>query len=102
MINSHYIDFHKKYPLLSVRFTTGDSSVMLNMLDHNEADVIITLDQRLYNKDYFIAKEEPLKMHFVANTSSKFAKAKNLSIADIMNEPFILTERGQRYDFFSS
>ncbi len=97
MINSHYIDFHTKYPSISVRFTTGDSAVMLDMLDHNEADVILTLDHHLYNKDYIIAKEEQLPMHFVAASSSKFAGAKHLSIRDIINEPFILTEYGQGY-----
>ncbi|MBQ7972179.1 MAG: LysR family transcriptional regulator [Lachnospiraceae bacterium] len=97
MINSHYIDFHKKYPSISIRFTTGDSALMLNMLDHNEADFIITLDSRLYNKDYIIAKEQPLSLHFVASTASKFAGIKKLCVKDIINEPFILTEYGQGY-----
>ena len=97
MINSHYIDFHNKYPNIAIRFTTGDSAVMLDMLDHNEADVIITLDHHLYNKDYVIAKEQQLSMHFVASSKSKFAGIKNLSINDIINEPFILTEHGQGY-----
>ena len=97
MINANYIDFHNKYPHISIRFTTGDSTVMLDMLDHNEADVIITLDNHLYNKDYIIAKEQQLSMHFVANAKSKFANRKNLSIKDIINEPFILTEHGQGY-----
>ena len=97
MINTHYIDFHRKYPSISICFTTGDSAIMLDMLDHNEADVIITLDHRLYNKDYIIAKEQQLPMHFVAGCNSKFASKKNLSIKDIINEPFILTEYGQGY-----
>lgn len=97
MINSRYIDFHSKYPSISVRFTTGDSAIMLDMLDHNEADVIITLDQRLYNKDYIIAKEQQLSMHFVAGSNSKFAGKNNLSVKDIITEPFILTEYGQGY-----
>lgn len=97
MINSHYIDFHKKYPSVSIRFSTGDSALMLNMLDHNEADFIITLDSRLYNKDYIIAKEQPLSMHFVASAASRFADKKELSVKDIINEPFILTEYGQGY-----
>ena len=97
MISAHYLDFHQKYPSISVRFTTGDSALLLNMLDHNEADVIITLDHRLYHKDYVIAKEERLPMHFVAAPISKFANAQKLSIKDIANEPFILTEYGQGY-----
>ena len=97
MINRYYMDFHKKYPLISVTFATGDSAVMLDMLDHNEADIIITLDGHLYNKDYIIAKEERLSMHFVANANSRFAGMSGLSINDIINENFILTERGQGY-----
>ena len=97
MISSRYMDFHNKYPSVSIRFTTGDTGFMLDMLDHNGADVIITLDQRLHNKDHIIAKEEPLPMHFVSNPHSKFANAKGLSIKDIINEPFILTEYGKGY-----
>lgn len=97
IINSHYIGFHSKYPHISIRFSTGDSSLMLDMLDHNEADVIITLDHRLIDKDHVIAKEEPLSMHFVAASGSKFSSRKGLSVKDIANEPFILTEYGQGY-----
>jgi len=97
MINAHYIDFHNKYPSISIRFTTGDSAVLLDMLDHNEADFIITLDNHLYDKDYIIAKEEQLSMHFVASIDSRFANMKKISIKDIINEPFILTEYGQGY-----
>ena len=97
MISSHYRDFHNKYPNIFVRFSTGDTGDMLNKLDHNEADVIITLDHRQYNKDYIIAKEERLSMHFVTSSTSKFAGVKGLSIKDIANEPFVLTEFGQGY-----
>ena len=97
MINSNYIDFHRRYPGISIKFTTADTAVMFDMLDHNEADMIITLDNHSYNKDYVIAKEERLSMHFVAGACSKFAGVKGLSIRDIINEPFILTEYGQGY-----
>ena len=97
MVTSNYIDFHSKYPNLSIKFTTADTNVMFDMLDHNEADLIITLDRHSYNKDYVIAKEEQLSMHFVANAKSKYAGQKGLSILDIAGEPFILTEYGQGY-----
>ncbi len=97
MINRSYIDFHNTYPHISLKFTAADTSVMFDMLDHNEADVIMTLDNHSYNKDYIIAKEEQLSMHFVANAHSRFAGAKGLSINDIIGEPFILTEYGQGY-----
>ncbi len=97
MVQNYYIDFHKKYPKISIKFTTADTSAMFDMLDHNEADAIITLDSHSYKKDYVIAKEEALTMHFVASSKSKFAKKRNLKIKDIASEPFILTEYGQGY-----
>ena len=97
MINTNYIDFHNQYPNISIKFTTADTLAMFDMLDHNEADIIITLDSHSYNKDYVIAKEEPLSMHFVASSNSKFAGKQKLKIKDIINEPFILTEYGQGY-----
>ena len=97
MIYSRYIDFHEKYPNISIKFTTADTSVMFDMLDRNEADAVITLDSHSYRKDYIIAKEEPLSMHFVASSRSKFANKKNLKMQDIANEPFVLTEYGQGY-----
>ena len=97
MVNSHYIDFHSKYPLVSIQFATGDTAMLLDILDHNEADIIITLDRHCYNKDYVIAKEEQLSMHFVTNAASKFAGKQGLSIRDIAGEPFVLTEHGQGY-----
>ena len=97
MITTNYIDFHNKYPYISLKFTTADTTVMLDMLDHNEADVIITLDNHTYQKDYIISNEERLPMHFVTSSSSEFAGAKGLSIRDILNEPFVLSEFGQGY-----
>ena len=97
MINSRYIDFHSKYPQISIKFTTADTTDMFDMLDRNEADAIITLDSHSYRKDYVIAKEEPLSMHFVTSTKSRLAGKKGIKIKDIVNEPFILTEYGQGY-----
>ena len=97
MVTTHYMDFHDNYPFITIRFTTADTNVMFDMLDHNEADLIITLDRHSYNKDYIIVKEEQLPMHFVTNSNSKFAGKKGLSIRDIAREPFILTEYGQGY-----
>ena len=97
MIYSHYLDFHEKYPGISIKFTTADTTVMFDMLDRNEADAIITLDSHSYKKDYIIAKEEPLSMHFVTGKRSAFAGKKRLRMADIAAAPFVLTEYGQGY-----
>ena len=97
MISGNYLDFHTKYPSISLKFTTADTTEMFDMIDHNEADVIITLDGHMYHRDYVIAKEQRLPMHFVAPPSCKFVGKRNISINDILSEPFVLTEYGQGY-----
>ena len=97
MINTHYLDFHNRYPKISVKFTTADTLVMFDMLSRNEADLIITLDAHSYNKDYVIAAEKRLSMHFVASADSEFAGKRGLSVKDLIERPFILTEHGQGY-----
>jgi len=96
MINAHYLDFRERYPGISVKFTTADTSVMFEMLDRNAADVIMTLDAHSYHKDYVIAKEERTSMHFVARAGSKYA-GRSVSIEELAREQFILTEHGQGY-----
>ena len=97
LIDAHYMDFHKKYPMISLKITNADTSVMFDMLNRNEADIIMTLDSHVYQRDYIIAAEETLSMHFVTGASSRFAKQRNLSIKEIAGEPFVLTEFGQGY-----
>ena len=96
-IDAHYVAFHNRYPAISLKFTPADTSVMIEMLEHNEVDFIITLDSHIYNKDYVIANETPISMHFVASPASKYAGIEALSIREIANEPFVLTEYGQGY-----
>ena len=97
MLLTNYLDFHNRYPNVELKFTNADTQVMFEMLDNNEADAIVTLDNHIYQKDYIIVKEEHVAMHFVANSNSPFAGKKNLSVKDIANQHFILTERGMGY-----
>ena len=97
MLKTNYHDFYSKYPKISLKFSTADTDDMFKILDHNEADFIFTLDSHVYHRDYVIAKEESANMRFVTSTKSKFAKRKNVKIEDIINEPFILTEKAMGY-----
>lgn len=97
MMTANYVDFHSHYPGISLKFTTGDTNDMFRMLDHNEADLMLTLDNHVYQNDYIIAKEEPVRMHFVTGTCSAHATDKPLLLKDIVEAPFLLTEKGVGY-----
>ena len=97
MMTKNYEDFYQHYPKISLKFSTADTDDMFRKLDHNEADAILTLDSHIYHKDYIIAKEERIHTHFVTSAHSTLADRKNLSIRDILDHPFILTEKKMGY-----
>ena len=97
MITKNYRKFYSRYPGISLKFSTADTSNMFQMLNRNEADVILTLDSHVYSREYIIAREEPVAVHFVSGKDSPLAGMKGLSIRDLLVFPFILTEKGIGY-----
>jgi len=97
MMMTNYADFYRHFPKIKLKFSTADTNEMLRMLDHNEADIVHTIDSHVYGRDYIIANEEPVQMHFVTGAGSRFAGKENLSVQDIVDEPFVLTEKGVGY-----
>ena len=67
------------------------------MLDHNEVDLVCTLDDHIYNSDYVIAHEETVGVHFVAAAQNPIAKKRNISAEELVAQPFLLTEAGMSY-----
>ena len=96
MMIHNYVKFYQRYPSITLKFSTADTDDMFRILNQNEADIIFTLDSHVYHNDYIIAKEEPVKTHFVTNSSSPL-KDKEVTIFDIIHYPFILTEKGMGY-----
>ena len=97
MMRQHYLDFRRKFPLISLKFTSADTAEMLQMLERNEGDVMLTLDTHTYRHDCVIAKEEPVSMHFVTGAGSEYAKKKKLTLKEISGYPFVLTEKNAGY-----
>ncbi len=97
MLTDHYADFYQRYPNITLKYSTADTEDMFRMLDHNAADIILTLDGHVYQKDYVIAREAQMTTHFVVGSCSPLAKKKVRSIREIIGNPFILTEKGMGY-----
>ena len=97
MLLENYNDFHKHYQGIRLKFSTANTEDMFHMLDRNEADLMLSLDRHVYQKDYLIAKEGRMSTHFVVSANSPLAKKKEISIEELVKEPFILTEHGMGY-----
>lgn len=97
LLNRDYADLRHRYPEISLKFINTDTDTMFRMLSQNEVDMILTLDRHIYQNEYIIAKEEPIRMHFVTGAASPYAKAEAVSIREIVQYPFILTEKRISY-----
>lgn len=97
LLGENFADFRKQYPGITLKVIAAGTEEMFRLLNHNEADAILTLDHHFYNTDYVIVREEKAGIHFVAGAASPLAQAGELSIQELSCHPFILTEKGMSY-----
>ena len=82
------------HPNIAVHLTTAGTGELFRLLDHNEVDLVCTLDTHIYNNSYVIAAEERIGVHFVVASQHPLAQKDALTKADLLQEDFLLTERG--------
>lgn len=97
LIAGHFHTFRKHYPQISLQIFTGDTEHLLSFLDHNEADLILTMDDHLYNPNYVIVDEEPIDVHFVVSPEKLLVQKDSVTIEELLQHPFLLTEKGMSY-----
>lgn len=89
--------FRAQYPGISLKIITAGTEEMFRLLNHNEADAILTLDNHIYNAEYVIVREERVGMHFVAAADSPLRRVRELPVQELMAQSFVLTERNMSY-----
>jgi DNA-binding transcriptional LysR family regulator len=89
--------FKEQYPHISLKVTTAGTSELFRMLDHNEVDLVCTLDSHIYNTNYVIAAEERVGLHFVVSSAAPLARSNQLDVRQLLEFPFLLTEKGMSY-----
>lgn len=97
LINSGFSRFRSLHPNISLKVTAAGTDEMFRLLDHNDVDIVCTLDNHVYNTNYVIAHEEKIGVHFVVSPSNPLAGQPFLSTEDLLNQPFLLTEKGMSY-----
>lgn len=97
LIGREFEAFRSCYPKVSLQIVTGDTGELLSYLDHNEADMICTIDDRVYDTNYRIADEEEVGVHFVVSSRSDLAGKQEVVVDELLERPFLLTEKGMSY-----
>ena len=97
LFGSSFSHFREQYPGISLQVTAAGTDTLFDLLDHNGADIVCTLDSHIFHNDYIIAAEERVSVHFVAPAGHPLAKSGPLSVETLLSQPFLLTEKGMSY-----
>ena len=97
LIAGDFGSFRWDYPKISLHIATGDTGMLLEFLDHNEVDMICTMDDHVYDPNYVIANEEEIPAHFVASVKNPLSARRIRSVDELLDQPFLLTEKGMSY-----
>ena len=87
----------ERHPNIHLEVTTAGTEDLFRMLDHNEADIVCTLDNHIYNTNYQIAGEKKVGVHFIVPVKSPLANGELLTKEDLLNQDMLLTEKGMSY-----
>ena len=58
--------FWLRNPKISLKVVAAGTEEMIRLLNHNEVDLVFTLDNHIYDTEYHILREEKINTHFVA------------------------------------
>lgn len=97
LFGEKFLEFRNRYPGITLKIIAAGTEEMFRLLNHNEADAILTLDSHIYNTEYVIAREEKMSVHFVASSQCPLCRKERISVRELAEQPFILTEKGMSY-----
>lgn len=97
LILQTFASFRAEHPKVSLHVTTAGTAELFRLLDHNEVDLVCTLDNHIYNTNYIIANEEKIGVHFVAPANHPLSARGPLTIEELLHQPFLLTEKDMSY-----
>lgn len=97
LLHESFPGLRSRYPDISLNLTTAGTDELFRLLDHNEVDLVCTLDSHIYNTNYIIAGEEKVGVHFVVSRDNPLSRKEKLTKEDLCSQKFLLTEKGMSY-----
>lgn len=96
LLTERFAALHTDYPGITMKIIAGDTEEMFRLLGRNEADLVFTLDNHIYHRDYVLVDEAQMGVNFVAAAGSPLC-GRSLTVEEIVAEPFLVTEKGMSY-----
>lgn len=89
--------FRDHYPKVPVKITTGSPKELIGMMERNQLDLIYFLDRSRYSSSWNKELEVREPIVFVASPESRLAGTRGLTVEELLEEPFFLTEKNENY-----
>lgn len=89
--------YHKQFPLVKVVVSTATPEGLLDMMRRNDVDFVYFMDEKRYNPDWEMPLNKEEDIVFVAAPNHPLAKARGLTLRDIIAQNCVLTEEGEGY-----
>lgn len=97
LIARDFGQFRQRFPDIDLHIYDAGTGELFRMLDHNEVDLICTMDSRVFDASYITVNEEPILTHFVVSANNPLAKRREITLEALLEYPFLLTEKGMSY-----
>lgn len=91
--------FRTHHPRVRLQLITGSPEELMEKLEHNQVDLIYFLDRPLHQTRWVKVLEEQEDIVFVCSPTFPLAKRKDLSLKDLLDFPFLLTEKDANYRY---
>ena len=89
--------YHQRYPKVSIKVLLDSPSVLMEQMNKNTLDLVYLMDQKISDYNWTKVFEEPEDVFFVTAATNPITELPNLTLAQLINEPFILTELNASY-----
>lgn len=97
VIGRIFPELHREYPGITLECIAAGTQEMFRMLNQNEADLVYTLDSHIYDTNYINLQEGRIGVHFVCAADHPLANRSSVTLKELIQQPFLLTEKGMSY-----
>lgn len=91
--------FRQRCPEVEIITYTGVIGELFDMVRQNDVDLLFFLDKKTYHSEWVKVTERLEPIVFAVSAEHPLAAQKNISLERVLEEPFLLTEKGISYRY---
>lgn len=93
------LSFHKQYPKVKTVIKSGTTEKLMEMAKSNAIDFVFTLDRKICSAEWVKAVQKKERISFVTLTEEGTYEKEQMTIQELVEKPFLLTEQGAAYRY---